>query len=106
MAGDKVFIIGRRENVLISAVQTLSKIGAADWIKADLSSVENVDKLVKTLEDKKVTAVDVLINNAGGSIKANGISLEFIAKQYLDNFKANTLSAVCPGPFKLNTLST
>jgi 3-oxoacyl-[acyl-carrier protein] reductase len=93
-AGDNVVIVGRRQDALQKAVDELKAHGNADWISADLSKPEGVEHLVKTLVQKKLPGIDVLINNAGGSIQARSNNLQDIAAQHTENFKANLLTAV------------
>jgi 3-oxoacyl-[acyl-carrier protein] reductase len=101
LAGDDtVIIVGRREAVLQKAVKELNRdtqersSPRADYIAADLSRPDDVATLRKTLLDKRTTTIDVLINNAGGSIKASGDSLQDIAEQFMQNMTANLFSAV------------
>ncbi len=93
-AGDTVIIVGRRQDALQKAVDELKPYGNADWISADLSKLEDVKHLAARLAQKKLSDIDVLINNAGGSIQAKGNGLQDVAGQYTENFEANLLTAV------------
>lgn len=97
-AGDSVIIVGRRQATLQKAVDELKPYGNADWINADLSKVQDVVHLAEVLDRKKVSSIDVLINNAGGnvdgSIPATSGELQSIAARFIENFKGNLLSAV------------
>ncbi len=97
-AGDQVIIVGRRESVLQEATKQLSQNQQDDaptgYVATDLSSSKGVMALRQALPEKGVKSIDVLINNAGGSIQRRGDSLEDIAEQFTQNYEANVLSAV------------
>nr|XP_019047280.1 hypothetical protein I302_03889 [Kwoniella bestiolae CBS 10118]OCF26210.1 hypothetical protein I302_03889 [Kwoniella bestiolae CBS 10118] len=67
--GAKVYITGRRVEVLEQTVRELSEgcgrnSGSIAFIQGDVSSKEGVKKIVDILSEKE-TKVDVLVNNAG-----------------------------------------
>lgn len=62
-AGCKVYLIGRREEVLQNAIQTY---GFSGYIQGDVTNKEEIEKMVKEME-RKEGKVDILICNAGGS---------------------------------------
>ncbi|TRM64153.1 hypothetical protein BD626DRAFT_493965 [Schizophyllum amplum] len=65
-SGAKVYITGRRENVLKQSTEKLNSIGpgTAAYCAADVSSPESIKKLVAFVESRE-TVLDVLINNSG-----------------------------------------
>jgi 3-oxoacyl-[acyl-carrier protein] reductase len=94
--GDRVTILGRRENVLRTAADELNAAhgkGAVDFFAADLSEPEQVRAAAAF-----ITAdgpVDVIVTNAGGNVASGDDgSLEGIADGYRRNFAANVLTAV------------
>jgi len=62
--GAKVYIVARREEVLIKKQEELAKIGFCEYIPADISSVAGIEKLVKAF-GKREQSLDILVNNAG-----------------------------------------
>ncbi|WP_081841253.1 SDR family NAD(P)-dependent oxidoreductase [Alicyclobacillus macrosporangiidus] len=97
-AGDQVILIGRRMRVLEQTVESLSnsiaKAPCAIAIPADLTRVEDVERLKITLDDKKITHIDVLVNNAGGVDFRHAETLSDIADQWMQDYKTNVLTAV------------
>jgi 3-oxoacyl-[acyl-carrier protein] reductase len=94
--GDRVTILGRRENVLRTAADELNAEhgkGGVDFFAADLSEPEQVRAAAAF-----ITAdgpVDVIVTNAGGNVASGDDgSLEGIADGYRRNFAANVLTAV------------
>ncbi|KAA1475763.1 NAD(P)-binding protein [Dentipellis sp. KUC8613] len=64
--GGKVYITGRREEVLRQAAQKLNAISpnGANYFPADISTQEGIDKLAKEVASHEAS-IDVLVNNAG-----------------------------------------
>ncbi|MCO5589626.1 hypothetical protein L7F22_043594 [Adiantum nelumboides] len=62
-AGCKVYLIGRREEVLENAIKVY---GFAGYIEGDVTKKEDIEKAVKEMESKE-GKIDILICNAGGS---------------------------------------
>ncbi|WP_329113362.1 SDR family NAD(P)-dependent oxidoreductase [Streptomyces sp. NBC_01465] len=95
--GDRVVIVGRREEVLRKAADEINAVhgeGAVTWTTADLSEPEQVRAAVGFITADG-GAVDVLVTNAGGNVSSgNDGTLESIARGYQANFAANVLTAV------------
>ncbi|MCX4574809.1 SDR family oxidoreductase [Streptomyces sp. NBC_01571] len=95
--GDRLMLLGRREEVLRKAADTLnSRFGesTATWCAADLSDPEQVG-MVRDFVTGDETPVDVLVANAGGNAAAaHDGTLASIADGYRRNFDANVLTAV------------
>jgi len=77
--GIKVVICGRREDKLVATRDDLVKEGfEAKAVQADVSKVEDVDRLVKATIDT-YQRIDILVNNAGiggsGSVHAHEIAV-------------------------------
>ena len=68
-AGAKVVVVARRQELLDEVVARITAAGGdARAIACDLSDLEAIDELVATLE-KDLGGIDILINNAGRSIR-------------------------------------
>lgn len=95
--GDRLVLLGRREEVLRKAADTLnSRFGesAATWCAADLSDPEQVGT-VRDFITADEAPVDVLVANAGGNVAAaHDGTLASVADGYRRNFDANVLTAV------------
>jgi len=65
-AGAKVYISSRNAEVLENFATEMRKSGECIALPADLSSVDNIHELVKTLGEKE-EKLDILINNSGAS---------------------------------------
>ncbi|MET7620151.1 SDR family oxidoreductase [Streptomyces sp. NPDC005408] len=95
--GDKVTLLGRREEVLRAAAEKLNAThgeGTASWYPADLSEPEQVRGAAQFISGR-TDAVDVLVTNAGGNVgSSHDGTLEGIAESYRANFAANVLTAV------------
>ncbi|MEZ5040412.1 MAG: SDR family oxidoreductase [Saprospiraceae bacterium] len=64
--GAKVYISSRKASVCVAVAEALSTQGTCIAIPADLSTKEGRDQLVATLKEH-MTALDVLVNNAGAN---------------------------------------
>ncbi|TFY71395.1 hypothetical protein EVG20_g1606 [Dentipellis fragilis] len=64
--GGKVYITGRREEVLRQATQKLDAISpnSANYFTADIATQEGIDRLANEIASRE-TSIDVLVNNAG-----------------------------------------
>jgi 3-oxoacyl-[acyl-carrier protein] reductase len=95
--GDRVVLLGRREDVLRKAADALNgQYGqsTASWYAADLADPEQVGA-VREFITADETPVDVLVANAGGNAaREHDGTLASIADSYRDNFDANVLTAV------------
>lgn len=93
-AGDEVFIVGRRAELLDEAA---SEIGAVA-VSGDVSTPHGVADVATALPE----TVDVLVNNAGGNASAGRVAgstspveeLTAVAEQWNANWQANVLTAV------------
>jgi 3-oxoacyl-[acyl-carrier protein] reductase len=68
--GERVVIVGRRENILEETAQQLAEANPnarIRWRACDVSEPDDVDRFVAWLLDEVSPAVDVLVNNAGGT---------------------------------------
>jgi 3-oxoacyl-[acyl-carrier protein] reductase len=92
LAGDRVTILGRRENVLEDAAASINaEAGAArvDPWAADLSDPGAVEAAAA-----RIGAVDVLVNNAGGVGSLTGEGLAAVAADWEAELRGNVLTAV------------
>lgn len=62
--GAKVYIVARREEILKKKQKDLAKIGACEYIVADVGSVAGIKELSKAYGERE-QALDILVNNAG-----------------------------------------
>jgi 3-oxoacyl-[acyl-carrier protein] reductase len=95
-SGDRVAILGRRDQVLQAAAQRLrTETGArVACFAADLSRPEDVERVSDGIRHDLGERVDVLVNNAGGvrGVAADGLAA--VAAEWRGNFEANVLTAV------------
>jgi 3-oxoacyl-[acyl-carrier protein] reductase len=95
LAGDRVTIIGRREDVLASAAEEISaEFGHASVsaLAADLSQPADVERVAR--ETRANGPVDVLVNNAGGVGSMTGEGLPAVAADWEGELRGNVLTAV------------
>lgn len=71
-AGARVVLVGRRADVLQTAVQELGT--AADWIAHDILQLDQASALVSEAS-RRVGPISILVNNAGIHIKKSAIEL-------------------------------
>jgi NAD(P)-dependent dehydrogenase (short-subunit alcohol dehydrogenase family) len=95
-AGDRVTILGRREQVLAATAERLGELvgepGKVRWLAGDLRDPAQVERIVASLADGPV---DVLVNNAGGVPRAeHPDGLEGVAEDWRAEFDTNVLTAV------------
>ncbi|MEH6581445.1 MAG: RhlG family 3-oxoacyl-ACP reductase [Halioglobus sp.] len=62
----RVYITARKTEACLATAEELSKYGECIALSGDISSLEEIQKLVETLSEKE-SRVDVLVNNAGSS---------------------------------------
>lgn len=95
--GDRVVLLGRREDVLRKAADALNEQygqSTATWCAADLADPEQVGAAREFIIADE-TPVDVLVANAGGNAApAHDGTLASVAEAYRSNFDANVLTAV------------
>jgi 3-oxoacyl-[acyl-carrier protein] reductase len=95
--GDRVLIIGRRDDVLARAAAEINKGVGADlvsWHVADASEPHAVEAVAVLVQEELGGVVDGVVNNAGGGGGAAGSSLDEVATHWRDMFAKNVLSAV------------
>lgn len=92
--GNKIFVHynSSREPVEKVAADVKEKGGQADLIQADLSKEDGCRALVQAVSDS-TDKLDVLVNNAGGLIKRQGVR-EYEWRLMEDIFALNTFSAM------------
>lgn len=67
--GAFIILVARRENLLREVAQEITDTGgSAEWYTADLAEPEQIDTLTSKILAKN-SAIDILINNAGRSIR-------------------------------------
>jgi 3-oxoacyl-[acyl-carrier protein] reductase len=88
--GDQVVLVGRRKEVLGSAVERLG--GTALAIPADLTEEQEAAR-IRDLLAERFGRVDVLVNNAGGNVALSGGDLT-TTELWTGNFRANVLTTV------------
>lgn len=93
-AGDRVVLVGRREDVLERAAEAIrADGGAARAVAADVADPPQVERLVRSLADDAVS-IDVVVNNAGAPAAPKGHGLAELAASWLQTYQTNTVSAV------------
>lgn len=68
-AGAALVICGRKEEKLIAAAETLSKLGTILWHVTDIRQLDQVERLADFIQGH-FGRLDILINNAGGQFPA------------------------------------
>jgi len=65
--GAKVYITGRKRNALDETCKKLNDLGkgTCHGISGDLANLQDLQRIIKELQDKEKT-IHVLVNNAGG----------------------------------------
>ena len=96
-AGMDVVILGRREEVLRRAAEEINRDRAAgggevSWVRGDVSNRGDLAAAVEVIRGR-YPVVDVVVNNAGGSVRA-GAGLEELAEVWLEAYRKNVISAV------------
>ena len=93
-AGDRVTIIGRRQNVLTAAAAEINAEAGAtrvETLAADLSQPADAERAAAIVA---AGPVDVLVNNAGGVGTATGEGLAAVAADWEGELRGNVLTAV------------
>jgi 3-oxoacyl-[acyl-carrier protein] reductase len=92
-AGASVAICGRREDVLAETKKEVEAAGNGKVaaITADIYSADSINKLVDSVESQ-LGPVDVLVNNAGASFRAN--FLDITDEQWQADFDLKVFGAI------------
>ena len=112
-AGMDVVILGRRAEVLRRAAEEINRErpagggevsqraagggrrgtqGEVSWVRGDVSDPGDAAAAVEVIRER-YPVVDVVVNNAGGSVRA-GAGLEELAEVWLEAYRKNVISAV------------
>jgi 3-oxoacyl-[acyl-carrier protein] reductase len=92
-----VVIVGRRAEVLRAATEEVNRgrpPGGREvsWVQADVSDAEQTAVAVEVIRQRH-PAIDVVVNNAGGSVPAR-TDLAGLATTWLEAYQKNVISAV------------
>ena len=95
--GTDVVIVGRRGDVLRTAAEEINRDGPGgggevSWVQADVSDPGQTAAAVEVIR-RRHAAVDVVVNNAGGSVPARA-NLAGLAVTWLEAYQKNVISAV------------
>jgi NAD(P)-dependent dehydrogenase (short-subunit alcohol dehydrogenase family) len=89
--GAKVYIVARREEALKKKQAELAKIGACEYIVADISTVAGIKELARAFGERE-QSLDILVNNAG--ISDGGKKIEDITEETWDAVMDLNLKAI------------
>lgn len=95
--GDRVLIVGRREQVLRSTAGQIAASGASGQVDVAAADLTRPDQVQALVEDRfpPGALLDVLVNAAGGAGPSSpGGSLAEVASAFEETLGANVLSAV------------
>ena len=95
--GMDVVIVGRRADVLRATADEvnsgrLAGRGELSWARADVSDPAELAEAVEVIRQRH-PVVDVVVNNAGGSVPA-GTDLRELAAGWMESYRKNVISAV------------
>lgn len=95
--GMDVVIVGRREEVLRATAGEVNGRrpaggGELSWARADVSDPADVAEAVEVIR-RRHPVVDVVVNNAGGSVPV-GADLRELAAAWMESYRKNVISAV------------
>jgi 3-oxoacyl-[acyl-carrier protein] reductase len=95
--GMDVVIVGRRADVLQSAADEVNRSrpagsGELSWVRADVSDPAELAEAVEVIR-QRYPVVDVVVNNAGGSVRA-GTDLGGLAAAWMESYRKNVITAV------------
>ena len=94
--GMDVVIVGRRADVLRAAADEVNRArpagsGELSWTRADVSDPAELAEAVEVIR-QRYPVVDVVVNNAGGSVRA-GTDLGGLAAAWMESYRKNVISA-------------
>jgi 3-oxoacyl-[acyl-carrier protein] reductase len=98
-AGDRVLLLGRREDRLRAVARELDRSGdgaepPAVPIVGDVAEPAFVERLARRMDGWGDGRIDVLVNNAGGVVVGPESNLAEIAENWLATYRSNVLTAV------------
>jgi 3-oxoacyl-[acyl-carrier protein] reductase len=97
--GDRVVVLGRRDNVLAATADELNAehaglAGSVSWQQADLTQPAEVERAVGAILGAVGETIDVVVNMAGGVDRnRSDDTLAEVAAQFERDFRANVLTA-------------
>jgi len=101
--GASLIIVSRREELLQEVAKEITAFGGSvQWYTADLSKLEQIDELTSTILSKNET-IDILINNAGRSIRR---PIEDSLERFHDFERCMTINYFAPVRLVRNLLPT
>jgi len=93
--GYDVVIIGRRAEVLEATAATLSeRAGRATAVRPVVADLANPDQVRRAVDEIGEGSVDVLVNNAGGFMTAQGTTLSDVDRYWRATLDSNVMTAV------------
>lgn len=104
--GDSVVIVGRRGDVLEQAAKEINTTVGSEQVMpraADLEDPAAVEVLAEAIT--ATGGIDVLVNNAGGTVAGGDSSLAGIADQWTRTYRNNVLTTVVLTAALLPTIS-
>jgi NAD(P)-dependent dehydrogenase (short-subunit alcohol dehydrogenase family) len=95
--GMDVVIVGRRADILRAATDDVNHgrpagSGELSWVRADVSDPAELAEAIEAIR-RRYTVVDVVVNNAGGSVSA-GTDLGGLAAAWMESYRKNVITAV------------
>jgi 3-oxoacyl-[acyl-carrier protein] reductase len=95
--GMDVVIVGRRADILRAATDDVNRgrpagSGELSWVRADVSDPAELAEAIEAIRQHH-PVVDVVVNNAGGSVPA-GTDLGGLAAAWMESYRKNVITAV------------
>lgn len=95
--GMDVVIVGRRADILRAATDDVNRgrpagSGELSWVRADVSDPAELAEAIEAIR-QRYPVVDVVVNNAGGSVPA-GTDLGGLAAAWMESYRKNVITAV------------